>query len=173
VKNRASVTRVDWVIVVFAAVTAAAGFRRGLVGTVLALAGLVLGAIIGARIAPDLLSSGAKPKYPALVGLGGAVTGAALFHALAGILSGTLRMGLRLAPPLRLVDSFGGLVAGAVWGLALAWVVGAVAVQLPGHPSWRREARQSHVLHRLNQIAPPKDVLKLKASLLERFSPPA
>ena len=44
-------TRVDWVIVVFAAVTATAGFRRGLIGTVLALAGLVLGAIVGARVA--------------------------------------------------------------------------------------------------------------------------
>ena len=162
-------TRIDWVIVAFTAVTAVAGFRRGLAGTVLALAGLVLGAVIGARVAPDLLGGGAQPKYPALVGLGGAVTGAALFHALAGLLSGTLRIGLRLAPPLRLLDSFGGLAAGAVWGLALAWVAGAVAVQFPGHPAWRREARQSQVLHHLNQIAPPADVLRLKANLVERI----
>jgi uncharacterized membrane protein required for colicin V production len=161
-------TTIDWGIVAFAAATAAAGFRRGLVGTALALAGLMIGAVIGARLAPHLLAGGVRPKYPALVGLGGAVTGAALFHALAGFLSGTLRIGLRLVPPFRILDSVGGLVAGAAWGLVLAWVAGAVAVQLPGHPDWRREARQSQVLHHLNQIAPPNDVLRLKSNLLER-----
>jgi len=161
-------TTIDWVIVAFAAATAVAGFRRGLVGSALALAGLMLGAVIGARVAPHLLASGMKPKYPALVGLGGAVTGAALFHALAGLLSGTLRIGLRLAPPLRVLDSFGGLVAGAAWGLALVWVAGAVAVQFPGHPGWRRDARDSSVLHHLNLLAPPTDVLRLKTNLLER-----
>ncbi len=162
-------TRIDWIIVGFAALTALAGFRRGLIRTVLALAGLVAGAVIGARVAPHLLHHGAYSHYTALVGLGGAVAGALLLQAAASMVGGLLRTGLRFAPPLRLLDSLGGLAAGAAWGLALAWVVGAVAVQFPGHPRWAREAHRSHVLHRLNQLAPPRDLLRLRVSSLSQL----
>jgi hypothetical protein len=40
---------------------------------------------------------------------------------------------------------------------------------VPGHPKWMRYAHQSKVLQRLNDIAPPRDVLRLQASLLERL----
>src|SRR5262249_40610453 len=63
-------------------------------------------------------------------------------------------------PPLRLLDSLGGLVAGAALGLALVWVLGAVALDLPGQSSLQREVRQSKVLQRLNRIAPPRKVLR-------------
>ncbi|HEY3922624.1 MAG TPA: CvpA family protein [Gaiellaceae bacterium] len=162
-------TRVDWVIVGFAVVTALLGFRRGLVKTVLSLAGFFLGAVVGARVAPHLLAHATSSHYSALIGLGGAVVGAVAFQLLAGIVGSFFRASLRLAPPLRLFDSLGGLVAGVAWGLVLAWVVGAVAVQVPGHPKWGREARQSKVLHRLDKIAPPHDVLKLRASLFDRL----
>jgi len=159
-------TTVDWVIVGFAAFTALMGFRRGLVGTLLSFAGLAAGAVIGARVAPHLLAHTTASHYSALVGLGGAIAGALVLQVVAGIVGSFFRAGLRLAPPLHLLDSLGGFVVGAVWGLALAWVVGAVATQVPGHTKWAREARQSKVLHRLNEIAPPRDVLRLRASLL-------
>jgi uncharacterized membrane protein required for colicin V production len=162
-------TRIDWIIVGFAVVASLSGFRRGLIKTVLAFAGLVVGAVVGSRVAPHLLAHTAASHYSALVGLGGAFLGAMLLQSVAALVGGFIRTGLRFAPPLRLFDSLGGLVAGAATGLALAWVVGAVAVQVPGHPSWVREARDSKVLHRLNTIAPPKDVLKIRASLLEKF----
>jgi uncharacterized membrane protein required for colicin V production len=162
-------TRLDWIFVGVAAFAALAGFRRGLIRTALGFAGLVAGAVAGSRIAPHLLHNTAASHYTALVSLGGAVVGAVLLQAAAGIVGGFVRTGLRFAPPLRLLDSLGGFAAGAASGLALAWVAGAVAVQIPGHPSWTREAHQSKVLHRLNQIAPPRDVLKLRASLLERL----
>jgi uncharacterized membrane protein required for colicin V production len=146
-----------------------AGLRRGLIRTVLSLAGLVAGAVAGARVAPHLLHHGAYSHYSALVGLGGGVAGAVLLQAAASIVGGFLRTGLRFAPPLRLLDSLGGLAAGAAWGLALAWVVGAVAVQIPGHPRWALEVHRSHVFHRLNEIAPPSDVLQLRASLLNQL----
>ena len=158
-------TRLDWVIVGFAAFTAVMGFRRGLIRTILSLVGLTVGAIIGARVAPHFLAAGSKSPYTALVGLGGAVAGAALFQTAALSVGGLMRSTLRLAPPLRLFDSVGGLAAGAVWGLALAWVVGAVALQVPGHASWHRDARDSQVLHRLNEYVPPRNVLRLQAGL--------
>lgn len=163
-------TRLDWIIVGFAAFTALMGFRRGLVRTVLSLAGLALGAVIGSRVAPHLLAGGAHSRYTALVGLGGAFVGATVLQTAAGSLGGLLRSSLRLAPPLRLLDSLGGLALGAVWGLALAWVVGAAALQVPGHAAWHRDARRSHVLHRLNEYAPPHEVLRLRAGLTERLS---
>ncbi len=162
-------TTLDWIIVAFAAFTAFRGYRRGLVRTVLSFVGLAAGAVIGARAAPHFLAHTTASHYSALIGLVGAIAGALLFRLAAVIVSGTFRKGLRLAPPLRTLDSIGGCVAGAASGLALAWVVGAVAVQLPGHPKWMRYAHQSKVLKRLNDIAPPRDVLRLRASLLERL----
>jgi uncharacterized membrane protein required for colicin V production len=162
-------TRLDWIIIGFAAFTAFRGYRRGLVRTVLSFVGLAAGAVIGARVAPHFLAHTTASHYSALIGLGGALAGAMLFRLAAVIAAGVFRKGLRLAPPLRMLDSLGGLAFGVASGLALAWVVGAVAVQVPGHPKWVRYAHQSKVLHRLNQIAPPRDVLRLRASLLERL----
>ena len=162
-------TTVDWIIVGFAAFTALMGFRQGLVRSILALAGLTAGAVVGARVAPHFLHHGAHSPYTALIGFLGALVGASVLHTAASTIGGTVRSTLRFAPPLRLLDSLGGLFVGAAWGLVLAWVVGAVAIQLPGHPTWHRDARRSHVLHHLNQVAPPRDVLKLRAAFLERF----
>ena len=83
----------------------------------------------------------------------------AAFRLFATFLARTIRGGLRLLPPLHLLDSLGGAVVGAVWGLALAWVAGAVALQVPGHPKISKEVRRSEVLHRLNKVAPPHDIL--------------
>jgi uncharacterized membrane protein required for colicin V production len=162
-------TKIDWIIVGFAAFTAVMGFRQGLVRSILALLGLTLGAVVGARVAPHLLHHGAHSPYTAVIGFVGALVGASVLHTAAASIGGLVRSTLRFAPPLRLLDSAGGLLVGAAWGLVLAWVVGAVAIQLPGHPNWHRDARRSHVLQHLNQVAPPRDVLKLRAALLEKY----
>ena len=163
-------TRLDWIIVGFAALTALMGYRRGLVRSVLSLAGLAAGAVVGARIAPHVLSGGHDSRYTALIGLAGAFVGASVLQTAASSLGGMFRSTLRLTPPLRLLDSLGGVAVGAVWGLVLAWVVGAVALQVPGHPQWHRDARRSQVLHRLNEFVPPRDVLQLRAGVIERLS---
>jgi len=164
------VTTLDWVIVGFAAVTAAVGFRRGLIGTVFSLVGFAAGAVFGARIAPRLLPAGSESHYTALVGFAGALAGALLFQFALSIVARFLRSGLHLAPPLHLVDSLGGLAAGAAWGLALVWVAGAVVAQSPGHPDWRQQAKDSQVLQRLNDLVSPRDVLRLRAGVADRLS---
>ena len=73
-----------------------------------------------------------------------------------------MRGRLRLAP-LRALDSVGGLALGAATGLAVAWVLGAVALQLPGQVELRRSAQRSRVLQRLNDIVPPATVLQALA----------
>jgi hypothetical protein len=155
------VTTLDWVLLGFVALTALAGLRTGLVATLLSLAGLVAGAVVGARVAPGLVSRGVRAEYAALLALGGAVAGALLLRAAAGVIGSFVRGGLRLLPPLRVLDSLGGLAVGALWGLALVWVAGVVALELPGDASVRREVARSEVLQRLNELAPPPDLLKL------------
>ena len=156
---------VDWVALGFAAFTALVGLRRGLVGTALSLAGLVAGSIVGARVAPHLLQGGRTSNYGPLIALGGGLAGALLGQMLAGFAAGFVRGGLRLVPPLRTLDSLGGLVAGAVWGLALVWVAAAVVSELPKRSHFRQEVAQSQVVRHLNRLAPPRDVLRLQAQL--------
>ena len=133
--------------------------------TAFSLAGVVVGAVVGARAAPQFLADGPHSRYTALAGFAGAIVGMAAFRLFATLLAGTIRGGLRLLPPLHLLDSLGGAVVGAGCGLALAWVAGAVVLQVPGHPKMRREVRHSDVLHRLNRVAPPHDILLVQKHL--------
>jgi Colicin V production protein len=110
-------------------------------------------------VASHFLAEGPHSRYTALIGLAGAILGMAAFRLFARLLAGTIRSGLRLLPPLHLIDSLGGAVVGVACGLALAWVAGAVALQIPGHPKIRKDVRQSEVLQRLNEVAPPREIL--------------
>ena len=88
-----------------------------------------------------------------------------LLQAVAATIASLARGQLRLVPPLRALDSLGGLFAGAAWGLVLVWVAGAVALQLPGQTSLRRQVQDSHVLRRLNEVAPPRELLRALARI--------
>src|SRR5437762_9942269 len=149
-------TRLDWIALGVVAIAALAGLRRGLVGTALSLGGLVFGAVVGARLAPHFLHGGAASPYTPLAGLVGAVVGAMLLQAVGSLIGSLARGGLSVVPPLRALDAAGGFAAGAVWGLALVWVAGAVALQVPGQAALRREVQRSELLRRLNEIAPPR-----------------
>jgi uncharacterized membrane protein required for colicin V production len=154
------VTQLDWIAIGVVSLAALAGLRRGLVGTALSLGGLVGGAVIGTRLAPGFLAQGARSPYTPVAALVGAVAGAIVLQAITSMIASFARSGLRIVPPLRALDSLGGLFAGAAWGLVLVWVTGAVALQLPGQTSFRQDVQRSEVLRRLNTIAPPSEVLQ-------------
>jgi S1-C subfamily serine protease len=156
------VTRVDWIALGFVALTGVIGLRKGLVASLLAIAGIVAGAILGARAAPHLLHGGSHSPYAPLVALAGAVIAAAVLEAVGSMVGSFFRSGLRF-PPLRALDTAGGLVLGAAAGLALAWVFGAVALLLPGQRSLREDVQRSEVLRRLNEIVPPGRLLNALA----------
>ncbi|MHB8643525.1 MAG: MarP family serine protease [Gaiellaceae bacterium] len=155
-------TTVDWAAVAFVAVTSLLGLKKGLLASALSLAGIVVGAVVGARLAPHLLSGGSNSPYTPLAGLAGAAVGAVLLESVGTLAGRTLRTALPL-PPLRTLDSLGGLVLGAGAGLALVWVVGASALLVPGQTSLRRAAQQSLVLRHLYNIVPPAKFMKLLA----------
>ncbi len=148
---------VDWIAVVLVGLTALAGVRRGLVTGVLSLAGLVVGALIGARLAPDVV--GVRSAYVPLVALGVAAGAAMLGRALGGMAGGWVRSTLSIVPPLRWLDSVGGVVFGAVTGLALCWAVAAVLLYVPGQSELRRQVQESTILSSLVDAVPPDEVM--------------
>jgi S1-C subfamily serine protease len=154
------VSRADWIALAIAAISALAGLKRGLIATALSLGGLVLGAVIGARLAPHFLHHGASSPYTPLAGLAGALVGAALLQSVAAVVGSFARGSLSVIPPLRMLDSLGGLILGAALGLAVVWVAGAVLLQLPGQTQVRDEVRSSLILQQLNAIVPPRSVLR-------------
>jgi S1-C subfamily serine protease len=152
------VTAIDWFALAVVAVAALLGLRKGLVAGALAAGGVVAGAVIGSRLAPALLSGDGTSAYTPLVALAGAALGALLLETIGTFAGGALRKSLRLSP-LAPVDAFGGLVLGAAAGLAVVWIVGAVALHVPGRPDLRGAVQRSAVLARLNHVVPPARLL--------------
>lgn len=158
-------SRADWVVIGVVVVAALYGLMTGLVRGALSLAGFALGAYVGARVAPGLLSEGSP--YAPLVALVGAVLGGALLRGLAGLLGSVLRTTLSAVPGLRTLDSVAGLVLGAAAGVFLCWAVGAVLLYLPGQADMRRAVQSSAILSTINDAFPPERLLEQ----LERVDP--
>jgi S1-C subfamily serine protease len=147
----------DWIAVVVIVLAAISGFARGLVTGLLSLAGLIAGAILGARVAPGVVGDGSA--YVPLVALGGAALGGMLGQSLGGLAGRSARRTLVVVPPLRMVDSAGGVVLGAAMGLAVCWTVGAVLLYLPGQTELRQLAQESKVVSALTEALPPQRVM--------------
>jgi S1-C subfamily serine protease len=152
------VTVVDWVALALVLLAALGGAAQGLVWSGLSLAGLLVGAFLGGRLAPLVLAHGASSPYAPVVALVAAVALAVAFEVVGSIVGASIRRRER-ARGLRLVDSASGVVAGALIGLGVVWVLGAMALQLPGQTELRRAVQRSIVLQRLNAIVPPRSLL--------------
>ena len=151
-------TTVDWIAAAVIVLAALNGLRSGLVGGVFSLAGIAAGAYFGAKLAPQLLS-GSESPYTPLVALGGAVVLGVLLQSAAGMAGSAIRKSLFVVPPLRILDSLGGLALGAAAGAAIVWVAGAVALHLPGQVQLREEVQRSKILREMNARVPPSRLL--------------
>jgi len=111
------VTVVDWMALGLVLLAALGGAVQGLVWSGLSLAGLIAGAFLGGRLAPLVLTHGSSSPYAPVVALGAAVSLAVAFE----VLGSTVGSLIRSQQPrrLRLLDSAGGLVAGALIGLGV------------------------------------------------------
>jgi S1-C subfamily serine protease len=147
----------DWVAIAVVALAAVSGLRRGLVAGVLSLLGLVGGAVLGARIAPELLGEGAR-AIPLLT-LGAAAAGGLLGQWLGGLVGGWARRSLWLIPPLRVLDAGGGFFLGIASGLVAMWVVGVALLYAPGADELRRTAQESLVVSELTEAVEPGEVV--------------
>ena len=157
-------TPVDWVALGLVLLAAVGGAVQGLVWSGLSLAGLLAGAFLGGRLVPLLLTNGSSSRYAPVVALVAAVLLAVTFE-VAGSTVGAIIRGKERARGVRALDSAGGVVGGALIGLAIVWVLGAMALQLPGQANLRQAVQRSYVLHRLNNIVPPRQLLNALARI--------
>jgi S1-C subfamily serine protease len=154
-------------VVAFAALLAIRGAQQGFVAGALSLLGFVVGAVVGGRLGSAVLQSGSHSRYAPLIALGGGILLVVLFQALGLRIGLELRSEVLRIPELRSLDTAGGVLLGAATGLFLAWVVGVVALQLPGQTALRRDVQRSFVLRQLNSLLPPSTLLQA----LARFDP--
>src|SRR5919107_198987 len=159
-------TALDWIIVAFTVLMALWGYSQGLVVGALSLAGFLVGAFLGSRIGPLVLSDGSHSPYAPLFALGGAFLIGGVLATGLEVLGFQLRR--RLGPTLGLLDGLGGAVLIACAGLVLCWVAGAVALQTPGARDLRRAIQRSPIMRALNDTLPPSGPL---LNALARFDP--
>ena len=146
------VTGLDWIIVGLVLLLALFGWAQGFLTGALALVGLALGAFVGTRIGPLVLSDGAHSPYAPLFGLLGALLLGGLLAGLFEAFGGRLRKRLGRLPGVSAADGLLGAVLVACAGLGIVWILGAFAVQRGGY-ELREEVRRSSILQRLNTIA--------------------
>jgi S1-C subfamily serine protease len=147
-------TTVDWLIIAFTVLLAMWGYAQGFIVGVLSLVGFGLGAFLGTRLAPLVLSGGSHSQYAPLFGLLGALlAGAVLASGFEGI-GARARMFLRL-PGLRTVDGLLGAALTASVALGIAWIVGAIALQSSNSPVLQRDIQRSAILQGLDRLLPP------------------
>ena len=151
-------TALDWIAVGIVLLSALGGAVQGFVWSALSLAGLVTGAVLGGHLAPLLLSGGSSSPYAPVIAVVGAATFAIAFEAVGSAVGGALR-GRENRRILHDLDSAAGVVAGALVGLVAVWVLGAMALQLPGQAQLRQAVQRSELLQRLNAIVPPRTLL--------------
>jgi Trypsin-like peptidase domain/Colicin V production protein len=159
-------TGLDWIIIAFTVLMAVWGFGQGLIAGGLALAGFALGAFIGSRLGPVLLSEGSHSPYAPLVALITALMLGAVFASVLEVAG--FHLSRRLPDELGVADGVGGAALVGCLGLFLVWIAGAVALQTPGARELREPIQRSEILQRLNAALPPSGPI-LQA--LARFDP--
>ncbi len=143
---------VDILLLVLAALAIVTGWRQGLVGGVLSFLGFIVGAFVGASLAPVVLESmddgWVKGALGILIVLGCAAVG----NALAGWLGAWIRSVVTWKPA-RVVDSAGGSMFGVLSLAFVAWVVASALIALPLGPV-SSQVRGSTVLGEIDNALP-------------------
>jgi S1-C subfamily serine protease len=150
-------TSMDVVVVIWVALSAAMGLRRGFVGQALALVGFAIGAFIGSRIGPHMLSPDARTGWQPVAALVGAMMGGIAMQLATAPLADVLRRRMARGP-LATADGAGGLIAGAALGLGVAWLLAVTALHQPSL-GLRSQVQESAILPRLVRWLPAQSLL--------------
>ena len=155
----------DWVVIAVVGIAGLYGISTGFLRGAFSLAGFAVGAYLGARLAPLVLTDGSP--YVPVIALAGAVLFGTLMRGLATLVAGGLRTSLGVIPGVRLLDRFAGLALGLLAGVFLCWAIGAVLLYVPGETELRRSVQRSTILSEINEVFPPERLLEE----LERVDP--
>lgn len=150
-------TVTDAVVIAWVVLSGLVGYRRGLAAQALALAGFAAGAWVGSRLAPHALSANAQLTWQPVAALVGAVVGGALAQAATSPISLMMRRRM-IRGTIAVLDSAGGLIAGAALGLGVAWLIAVTALHQPAL-GLRSEVQSSAILPRLVRWLPAQSLI--------------
>jgi S1-C subfamily serine protease len=145
----------DWAIIAFTLALALWGYRQGLIVGALTLGGFAVGAFLGSRLGPLVLSQGTSSPYaPLCAAIGALLVGALSAVALEGLALALRRRVVR-HPVIHWADGAGGAALIGAVALGLAWIFGAVALHAPGTTQLRADVQESVILGELDHVLPP------------------
>lgn len=142
----------DIAVLAVALIAAISGWRSGAPGSVLALVGVVLGAVAGVLLAPHVVShiDGPRTKLFATLFL---ILALVVIGEIAGVVLGRAVRGAIRNPTLRVVDSVVGVAVQLVLVLTAAWLLGTALVSSP-QPNLAAAVQGSKVIAEVDSVAP-------------------
>jgi len=142
----------DIAILAVALIAAISGWRSGAPGSLLALVGVVLGAVAGVLLAPHVVShvSGPRTKLFATLFL---ILAFVVIGEIAGVVLGRAVRGAIRNPTLRIFDSVVGVALQLVLVLTASWLLGTALISSP-QPNLAAAVRGSQVIAEVEGVAP-------------------
>ncbi len=144
----------DVVLLLVLIVYAVSGLRQGLLVSALSLGGFLLGAVVGMKFLPDLVSGWAPGWRRTLVLVVGVLAVGWLGQVLGSLLGSQLRGVVRWRPA-RALDAALGAIASVVVVSLVVWFV-AGAVRGGPLPALSREVASSTVVRVVDEVVPPR-----------------
>ncbi|MGH3754286.1 MAG: MarP family serine protease [Pseudonocardiaceae bacterium] len=157
---------VDALVLVLALLAGVSGARQGMVTAAASFIGVLAGAVIGVRIAPQLISHFDRPELQVAVGVSLVVLLVAVGETL-GVWLGRAVQGRISADALRQVDSLLGAVVQGAAVLVVAWLVALPLTNSSAYTGLTSAVRDSRVLRGVDTMMPnvlrelPSDLTKL------------
>ncbi|MGD9622440.1 MAG: acid resistance serine protease MarP [Mycolicibacterium sp.] len=142
----------DLAILAVALVAAISGWRSGAPGSLLALVGVVLGAVAGVLLAPHVVSHISGPRTQLFVTLFLVLT-LVVVGEIAGVVLGRAVRGAIRNPTLRIFDSVVGVALQLVLVLTASWLLGTALKSSP-QPNLVAAVRGSQVIAEVDAVAP-------------------
>ncbi|MCA1726449.1 MAG: MarP family serine protease [Actinobacteria bacterium] len=162
---------IDLVVLLFVGLAVAGGFRRGAALQLVTYAGLFLGLVLGALLAPKVANLADDQTIQAVIALGTFLTMAGVGDAL-GFVVGRRVWAVARASRLSKVDSIAGSVVAVVAVLLATWLIGLNLVSGPV-PAVSKEIQQSALVRALDTVLPPPPSLLTQVrGFLNRFGFP-
>lgn len=142
----------DLTILAVALIAAISGWRSGAPGSLLALVGVVLGAVAGVLLAPHIVSHISGPRTQLFVTLFLILT-LVVVGEIAGVVLGRAVRGAIRNPTLRILDSVVGVALQLVLVLTASWLLGTALTSSP-QPNLVAAVRGSQVIAEVDAVAP-------------------
>jgi S1-C subfamily serine protease len=147
--------------VVLVVAYAVSGYWQGFIAGSFATAGLLLGGLLGIKLAPRLLEGAGPALWVSVAALFVVLVCASFGQALLQFAGARLRSRIRWQPA-RALDAVGGAVLSMAAVLVVAWALG-VAVSGSRLPWASDQVRASTVLQRVDAVMPPRAVVALNS----------